>query len=183
MTAEWSPLWLSLRVALLVSVLTLAAAPWPAWLLARRNWPAVSLITGFLAMVPAVILAALAIPSLPWQAAAAAGLVRTVPHSLEACRGAFQSLPPGYLKAARMAGAADWRVFWTLALPLRGWTVLAAAANGFPETLLEMAVVFWMRGRLAAAPAGAILLTALAGAALSLWLKRAAAGPGWKAVP
>jgi len=174
MTADWSPLWLSLRVALLVSALALVAAPWPAWLLARRNWPVVTLLTGFLSSVPAVIVASLAAPAFTWPVAVAAGLVRAVPYTLAASRTAFQSLNPSYVKAARMAGAADWRIFWTLALPLHGRAALAAAADVFPETMLEMAVALWIVGRLSAPPAGAILLTALAGGALALWVRRGA---------
>src|SRR5208283_3271166 len=102
MTADWSPLWLSLRVALMVSVLALLLAPWPAWLLARRNWPAVTLLVGFLSIVPAVIVTSLAVPAFTWPVAVAAGLVRAVPYTLAACRMAFQSLNPGYVKAARM---------------------------------------------------------------------------------
>lgn len=174
MTADWSPLWLGLRVALLVSVLALLAAPWPAWWLARRNWPVVTLLTGFLSIVPAVIIASLAVPAFTWPVAVAAGLVRAVPYTLAACRAAFQSLNPRYVKAARMAGAVDWRIFWTVALPLEGRAALAAAADVFPETMLEVGVALWIGGRLSAPPAGAILLTALAGGALGLWLRRGA---------
>ena len=71
MTADWSPLWLGLRVALMVSVLALVVAPWPAWWLARRNWPAVTLLARFLASVPAVIIAALAVPAFTWPVAVA----------------------------------------------------------------------------------------------------------------
>ncbi|MFY9728408.1 MAG: ABC transporter permease subunit [Bryobacteraceae bacterium] len=175
MTADWSPLWLSLRVALLVSVLALVVAPWPAWRLGRRNWPAVMLLARFLSIVPAVIVASLAAPAFTWPLAVAAGLVRAVPYVLVACRGAFASLNTGYVKAARMAGASDWCIFRTLALPLQGRAALAAAAEVFPETMLEMAVALWIGGRLSVPPAAAILLTALAGGALAMWLRREAA--------
>jgi ABC-type Fe3+ transport system permease subunit len=155
-----------------VSVLALVVAPWPAWWLARRNWPAVTLLARFLASVPAVIVASLAAPAFTWPVAVAAGLVRAVPYTLAASRTAFQSLNPGYVKAARMTGASDWRIFWTLALPLDGRSTLRAAADVFAETMLEMAVALWIVGRLSVPPAGAILLTALAGHALALWLRR-----------
>jgi molybdate transport system permease protein len=174
MTADWSPLWLSLRVALLVSVLALLVAPWPAWLLARRNWPVITLLARFLASVPAVIVASLAAPAFTWPVAVAAGLVRAVPYTLAASRNAFQSLNPGYVKAARMTGASDLTIFWTLALPLDGRAALRAAAEVFAETMLEVAVALWIVGRLSVPPAGAILLTALAGQALALWLRREA---------
>ena len=172
MTADWSPLWLSLRVALVVSATALVVAPWPAWRLARRNWPVVTLVAGFLSMVPAVIIASLALPEFTWPVAAAAGSLRAVPQTLAACRRAFQLLNPAYRKAARMARASDWRIFWTLALPLRGRAVLAAAADVFPETMLETAMALWIVGRLSVPPAGAILLTALAGGAIAMWLRR-----------
>jgi len=41
--------------------------------------------------------------------------------------------------------------------------------------MLEVAVALWIGGRLSVPPAGAILLTALAGNALALWLRREAA--------
>ena len=166
--------YVAVEILLLVSALALVAAPWPAWLLARRNWPVVTLLTDLLSMVPAVIIASLAVPAFTWPVAAAAGLVRAIPHTLAACRTAFESLNPGYLKAARMAGAADWRTFLTVALPLQGGAALSAAAEAFPETILEMAVAMWIAGRLNPLPAGAILLTALAGGALALWLRSSA---------
>jgi molybdate transport system permease protein len=170
MTVDWSPLWLSLRVALLVSVLALVAAPWPAWRLARRTWPAVALIERFLSAVPAVVVASLAASVFTWQLAVAAGLVRAIPYMLGRCRAAFQSLNPGYVKAARMAGASDWLIFQTLALALHGRPALAAAAEVLGETMLEMAVALWIGSHLSAPPGGAIVLTALAGQALALWL-------------
>ncbi len=174
MTADWSPLWIGLRVALLVSVLALVVAPWSAWLLARRNWPVVTLLARFLVSVPAVIVASLAVPAFTWPVAVAAGLVRAVPYTLLACRAAFQCLNPGCVKAARMTGATGLTIFWTLALPLEGRAALRAAAEVFAETMLEVAVALWIGGRLSAPPAAAILLTALAGNALALWLGREA---------
>jgi molybdate transport system permease protein len=174
MTADWSPLWLSLRVALVVSAVALVVAPWPAWWLVRRNWPGVALLVRFLSMTPAVIVCALAAPRFGWQVAAAAGLVRAIPYTLAKCRAAFAafaSIDPGYAKAARMAGASDWRIFRAVALPLCGGAALGAAADVLAETLLEMAVALWLLGRLSAAPGGAIALTALAASALGFRLR------------
>ena len=89
MTADWSPLWLSLRVALAVSAVALVAAPWPAFWLVRRNWPGVALLERFLSTMPAVIVCALAAPSFGWQVAVAAGLVRAIPYMLAKCRAAL----------------------------------------------------------------------------------------------
>jgi len=107
--------------------------------------------------------------------AIAAGLVRAIPYTLAASRAAFQCFNPAYEKAARMAGASDWLIFWTLVLPLEGRATLVAAAEVFAETMLEMAVALWIVGHLSAPAAAAILLTALAGQALALWLRREAA--------
>ena len=171
MTADCSPLWLSLRVAVVVSAVALVTAPWPAWWLARRNWPAVALIERFLSMTPAVIVCALAAPRFGWQVVAGAGLVRAVPYTLAKCRAAFAALDPGYAKAARMAGASDWRIFRAVALPLCGGAALASAADVLAEALLEMAVALGRLGRLSGAPGGAIVLTALAASALGFWLR------------
>lgn len=173
MTVDWLPLWLSLRVALVVSIVALVAAPWPAWWLARRNWPVVVLLARFLSLVPAVIVAALAVPAFGWPVAVTAGLLRAVPYTLAKCRAAFQRLDPSLVKAARMAGASDWRIFGAVALPLSGGAVLAAAADVFAEMMLEMALALAIGGRMSAAPGAAIALTALAGCALGLWLRSA----------
>jgi len=175
MTADWSPLWLSLRVALLVGALALVLAPWPAWLLARRNPPGLMLAERFLSSVPAVIVASLVLPAFAWPAAVAAGLVRAVPYTLARCRAAFASLDPACVKAARMAGASSWLVFRALALPLHGGAALAASAEVFAETLLEMAIALWIAGRLSAPAAAIIVLTALAGHAAALWQRPPAA--------
>jgi molybdate transport system permease protein len=173
MTVDWSPLWLSLRVALMVSLVALVAAPWPAWRLARRHWPVAALLARFLSLVPAVIVAALAMPASGWPVAVTAGLLRAVPYTLAKCRAAFQRLDPGLVKAARMAGASDWRIFRAVALPLSGAAALAAAADVFAETMLEVAVALAISGRMTAAPGAAIALTALAGCALRQWLRSA----------
>jgi len=44
----------------------------------------------------------------------------------------------------------------------------------FAEATLEVAVALWIGGHLSVPPAGAILLTALAGHAIALWLRREA---------
>jgi molybdate transport system permease protein len=173
MTVDWSPLWLSLRVALMVSVVASVAAPWPAWRLARRNWPVAALLAQFLSLVPAVIVTALAMPAFGWPVAVTAGLLRAIPYTLSKCRAAFQRLDPGLVKAARMAGASDWRILRTVALPLSGGAALAAAANVFAEAMLEMAVALAIGGRMSTAPGAAIALTALAGCALGLWVRSA----------
>jgi ABC-type molybdate transport system permease subunit len=172
MTVDWSPLWIGWRVALAVSALALLVAPWPAWWLARRNWPAVTLLARFLSIVPAIVAIMLAAPALAWPWVVAAGLVRAVPYTLETCRAAFRRIDPGYAKAARVAGASDGRIFRAVGLPLAGGAALAAAAEVFAEAMLEMGVALALGGRLSAAPAGAMAVAALAASALGQWLRR-----------
>ena len=78
MPFNWSPLWLSLRVAGVATGGALVPGLWLAWLLATREFAGRKAATGALALLlalPVVILARTLLgPELPWQAGAAAGV-------------------------------------------------------------------------------------------------------------
>ena len=151
MPAGWSALSLGLRAAALATAAALVLAAWPAWAIATRDfaWKRhLSVLAAFLALVPTVVFGYLLLPAFPWQVAAAVSLVQAVPYLLRAARTAFAALPGEYRKAALVAGAPDWRVFWRIALPLAYRPILMAALGVFVFTLLQLFATLLIAQRL-----------------------------------
>jgi molybdate transport system permease protein len=150
-------LWLSLRVAGLATAFALALGPWPAWLLARRQFSGKQ-------AVGTAVLAALVLPppivcyyflcalggfgTFTWKGAVAAAALSAVPLLVWAARAAFTSLDPAYGNAARSLGSSDWRVFWRVELPLAYRPILGATAFAFVRALTECAATLAIAGRL-----------------------------------
>ena len=144
MPFNWSPLWLSLRVAGLATAGALLPGLWLAYLLAARPFTgrkAVLVLLSLLLATPVVIFASrLLQPAFSWQLAAIAGILAALP--LIALGGyQLRSLDRRYGNAARSLGVSEWRIFWRILLPL-GWRpVLAASAIAFARVLAEWTVV------------------------------------------
>jgi len=142
MPIDWSPLWLSLRVAGVCTALSLALGLWLAWLLAGRaaRWLSLPLV------LPPTIVAAyfLTRPGFTWQIAVAAAIVSAFPYLTRSAHAAFRNLDPAYEDAARSLGASGWRIFWRVAMPLAYRPILAAAvlvfARAATEFLLTMGI-------------------------------------------
>ncbi len=157
MALDWLPLWLSLKVAAVATVLSLPPGLWLAWLMANR--PQVSrggLRCGaalLLGVPPTVLLYYLlgllsgsAALRLTWLAAVAAAMVEAVLLLAMLGRAALESVDPNYQRAARSLGASGWRVFWRVSLPLARGPVLAAAALAFARTLGDFGVTLIVAG-------------------------------------
>jgi molybdate transport system permease protein len=151
MTVALSPLFDSLQVAALSAAAALLLAPWPAWAAATRDfrWKReILVLAGFLALTPGIVFGYLLLPSFSWTVAVAVSLVQGVPYLLRAARTAFAALPDDYRKAALMAGASDWRIFWRIATPLAYRPILMASLGVFVFTLLEFIATLLIAARL-----------------------------------
>jgi molybdate transport system permease protein len=172
MPVDWSPLWLSLRVAGLATAVSLAIGLWLGW---RRLQVFVALQ---LALPPAILCSYFVFHPFTWQIATIAGVVYAVPFLARSATAAFQSLDPVYEHAARSLGASDWKTFWQVSLPLVRRPVAAAAAIAFARILTEYAVTFLLAGRPLAAPVmGGIIglaIGAIVGLAADLPRRKAA---------
>jgi molybdate transport system permease protein len=145
MPFNWSPLWLSLRVAGLGTAGALLPGLWLAYVLATRRFAGRSAAFALLSLLlatPVVICAWLFLgPSFSWKFAAAAGVLAAIPLIALGARYRLQSLDLRYGNAARSLGASEWRIFWSVMLPL-GWRpTLAAAAVAFARVLAEWTIV------------------------------------------
>jgi molybdate transport system permease protein len=151
MPVDWSPFWLSLRVASLATAISLVFGLWLAWILASRNFPGRELIQAvatFPYALPPLIAGTYAIMTLAhnpyaftWHIGVLAGAVSVFPVMVRGARRAFQTRELDYENAARSMGASEWRVFWWVALPLAYEPILAAAAISFARVLTEFAAV------------------------------------------
>ena len=168
---DWFPLWLSLRVAALSTLLALALGVSIAHLLANRQFRGKealdAAITLPLVLPPTVLgyylLVVLGRTSpighlyesifgsplvFSWQAAVIAALFHSAPLLIKSARAAFESVDHTYERAARTLGASEWRLFWRVTLPLAGRSIAAAAALAFARALGDFGVTIMIAGNI-----------------------------------
>jgi molybdate transport system permease protein len=171
MQIDWFPLWLSLRVAALSTIFSLALGLWLAYLLANRNFWGKELLDA-LATLPLVLpptvlgyylLVVLGRESplgrvyesifgrplvFTWQAAVVAATIHAFPLLVKTARAALESVDRVYEKAARNLGASDWRVFWRVTLPLARRSIFAAAVLAFARALGDFGATLMVAGNI-----------------------------------
>lgn len=171
MEIDWSPLWLSLRVASLATLLAVAAGLYIAYLLAHRDFKGRDIldaaVTLPLVLPPTVLgyylLVLLGRESIlgriyetlfggplvfTWQAAVVAAFVHSAPLLIKSSRAALESVDASYELAARNLGAPEWRIFWRVTLPLAQRSILAAAALAFARSLGDFGVTIMIAGNI-----------------------------------
>jgi molybdate transport system permease protein len=150
MIHDLTPLWLSLRVALLATLLIVGAGVPLALLLARGRFPGKGILAGALTLplvLPPTVLGFYLLQLLGrrtwlglwldqtwgiaivfhWTGAVVASLVAAFPLFLLPARGAFEGVDPALEDAARLLGRREASVFFAVTLPL-AWRGLAAGA-------------------------------------------------------
>lgn len=170
MPVNWFPLWLSLRVAALATLISIALGLWIAYVLANREFRGKelleTLVTLPLVLPPTVLgyyLLVLLGASSPlgrlyewmigapliftWQAAVVASTLHAIPLLTKSARGAFES-GRRYEKAAQTLGASHWRTFWRVTLPLSRRVVASASLTAFARALGDFGVTLMIAGNL-----------------------------------
>jgi len=171
MPIDWFPLWLSLRVAAISTVLALGFGLWLAWVLANRQFRGKEILDAAvslpLVLPPTVLgyyLLVLLGRSSPvgrlyewmfggplvfsWQAAVVAALFHSTPLLVKSARAAFESIDRSYERAARNLGASEARLFLRVTLPLARRSILAAAALAFARSLGDFGVTLMIAGNI-----------------------------------
>jgi molybdate transport system permease protein len=169
MGINWFPLWLSLRVAALATLVSLAAGLWIAYLLANRNFrgkEALDAVVMLPLVLPPTVLGYYLLVVLgrasplgrlyesvfgaplvfTWQAAVVASTFHAIPLLVKSARAAFESVDRHYEKAARSLGASNWRVFWRVTLPLSRRAVVAATVLAFARALGDFGATLMIAG-------------------------------------
>ena len=171
MPIDWFPLWLSLRVAVLSTIIAAGAGLWLAWVLANREFRGRELLEATLTLPlvlpPTVLgyylLVALGRESAPgrlyeavfgqplvftWQAAVVAALFHSTPLLVKTSRAALESVDRSYERAARTLGASEWTVFRRVTFPLARRSILAALALSFARSLGDFGITIMIAGNI-----------------------------------
>ncbi len=158
--AEMTAIMLSLRVALVATLLALPLAIWVAYVLARKEFPGRQLLNGLVHLplvLPPVVTGYLLLVlfgqqgplggflsevfgisfAFRWTGAALAAGVMAFPLMVRALRLGFEAADQGLEDAAATLGASRTRIFATITLPLILPGIFAAAILGFAKALGE----------------------------------------------
>ena len=169
MAVNWFPLWLSLRVATVATLVSLALGLWIAYLLANRRFRGKELLDALVTLplvLPPTVLGYYLLVVLgrssplghlyewvfggplvfTWQAAVVASTLHAIPLLVKSARAAFETVDRSYEKAARNLGASDWRVFWRVTLPLSRRAVIAATVLAFARALGDFGATLMIAG-------------------------------------
>ncbi len=171
MQIDWFPLFLSLRVAALSTLIAMCLGLWLAWVMANRAFRGKEIldaaVTLPLVLPPTVlgyyllVLLGRASPVghlyeyvfgqplvFSWQAAVVAALIHSMPLLVKSARAAFESVDRSYERAARTLGASELRLFWRVTLPLTRRSILAAGALAFARALGDFGVTLMVAGNI-----------------------------------
>ena len=169
MSIDWFPVWLSLRVSALATLLSLAIGVALAWLLANRNFRFKNLLDAMVTLplvLPPTVLGYYLLVSIgrngfpgqiyekltgqplvfTWQAAVLASTLHAVPLLVKSSRAAFESVDGRFERAARTLGASEFRVFWNVSVPLARRSLLAATVLAFARCLGDFGTTLMVAG-------------------------------------
>jgi molybdate transport system permease protein len=164
------PVWLSLRVSLTATALTLVAGVPLAWLLARRRFPGRQVLEAAVVLplvLPPTVLGyyllvavgsrgpvgrALATVGLElaftWGAAVLAACVGSIALLIKSAQAGFETVDQQLEQAARTLGRSEWAVFWRVTLPLAWRSVLAGTVLAFCRALGEFGITLMVAGNI-----------------------------------
>jgi molybdate transport system permease protein len=168
--AYLSPLWISLRTVAVATAITfvvgVAAARW----MSRYSGRMGSLIDGLfllpMVLPPTVVGLGLLLMFgkhgplgaflgefnttviFSWQATVISATVMAFPIMYMTARGAFEQVDSSIEDAARTLGASEWRVFWTVTMPLAWPGVAAATVLSLARALGEFGATLMLAGNI-----------------------------------
>lgn len=172
MTAEeWQFIRFTAGMAVLSTLLILPAGLAVAWLLARRHWYGKTLVETLVSLplvLPPVVTGLVLLRlfgrrgplgrwlfdgfglevAFTWKAVVLALAVMSFPLLVRAARTAFEQVNPLYEQLARTLGASEWRVFFTITLPLARRGVIAGALLAFARALGEFGATILVAGNI-----------------------------------
>ena len=168
--ADWDVVWLTLRTAALAAALILPFGVAAAWILARRRWWGKSVVETIIALplvMPPVATGLILLKLFgrrgaiggvlhnagieivfTWRAVVLAMMVMSFPLLVRAARIAFEEVPVRYEQIARTLGATEWRVFFTITLPLSMRGVISGLLLAFARSLGEFGATILVAGNI-----------------------------------
>jgi len=165
-----APLWISLRTVLTATVITfflgIGAARWMACYSGRLKNVVDGLLILPMVLPPTVvgfgllllfgshgpigkILLSIGVTVVfSWWATVISAVVMAFPLMYMTARGAFEQVEPNIQDAARTLGASEWRVFWTVTLPLAWPGVAAGTVLALARSLGEFGATLMLAGNI-----------------------------------
>jgi len=83
-----------------------------------------------------------------WPATVITAVVVSFPLMYLNARGAFEQVDPNYEDSARTLGAGEWKVFWTITLPLSWPGILSGTMMAFARALGEFGATLMLAGNI-----------------------------------
>lgn len=168
---DWFPLWLSLQVAAIATVLSLGVGLALAYVLARYQFRGREMLDAVVTLpivLPPTVLgyyllvvlgrhsaigsAFEAVFGFPlvftWQAAVVAATFHSIPLLVKSARAALESVDRNLENAARTLGASEGRIFFQVTLPLARRSILAATVFAFAQALGDFGVTIMIAGNI-----------------------------------
>jgi molybdate transport system permease protein len=167
---DLSPLWISLKVSLLATIITLQLGTLVAYRMYRYRGKMRSLIEGILIaplILPPTVVGFVLLILLgkngvlgqilnqwnlrfvfTWYAAVLAAIIVSFPLMYRSALGAFEQIEVLILDAARIDGASEIAVFWHIALPLATSGIVAGTVLTFARALGEFGATLMIAGNI-----------------------------------
>jgi len=168
---EWQFIYFSAAMALLSTVFILPGGLGLAWLMARRQWRGKAIVETLVSLplvLPPVVTGLVLLKLLgrrgpfgrwlyerfdveivfTWKAVVLALAVMSLPLFVRATRTAIEEVNPRFEQLARTLGAGEWRVFFTITLPLARRGVLAGMLLAFARALGEFGATIMVAGNI-----------------------------------
>ena len=165
---DFFPVWLSLKVSVVATALTLLVGLPLAWVLARCRFPGRDFLEAAvvlpLVLPPTVLgyylllvigsrgpvgglLGGLGIElAFTWRAAVLAACVGSVALLVKAAQAGFESVDQRLEQAARTLGRSEWSIFWSVTLPLAWRSVCAGTVLAFCRALGDFGITLMIAG-------------------------------------
>lgn len=168
---EWNIIALTVKVALVSSILTLPLAIWLGWLLARRSFWGKTLLEALITMplvAPPVVTGYLLLILLGkngvlghwlfsnfgirltfnFAALVIASIIVSLPLAVRSVRSAFELVNPVYENASLSLGASRWQTFRRVSLPLALPGIISGAVLAFARSLGEFGATITLAGNI-----------------------------------
>jgi molybdate transport system permease protein len=168
-SAEWQIVWFTAWISALSTLVILPFGLALAWVLARRDWPGKSIVETFVSLplvMPPVATGLILLKLFgrrggiggffhdkfnfdvifTWRAVLLALSVMSLPLLVRAARVAFEEVNPRLEQIARTLGAGDWRVFFTITVPLAGRGIIGGMLLAFARALGEFGATIMVAG-------------------------------------
>ena len=165
---RWFPFWLSLRVALLATLLTVVASVPLAWVMARRAFPGRDFINAIMLtplVLPPTVLGYYLLMvigargpvgrlldtwnielAFTWRAAVIAAALGSFPLLIKTAQSGFESIDRRLEQAAQTLGHSNWSIFWTVSVPLAWRSILAGTVLAFCRAFGDFGITLMVAG-------------------------------------